>query len=201
MRDFMQDANYHHGNLREELLKHAVEVLNADGFDALSLRALARQIGVSHSAPLRHFATKTDLLRGLADEGVAHLVQKAEQAATAASASERLFQMALAYIEWAQENPAFHRVLRNPEVLRHRSDALNDRLKKFADLQRKEIALAQDEGWRSQDDPEILLLHFMSLTAGTAIVATDPSYDPASVQNLQRDTIAASLRLFLVTKD
>lgn len=193
----MQDDSYHHGNLRGELLKHAVEVLSSEGIEALSLRALARKIGVSHSAPLRHFATKIDLLRALADEGVALLVQKAQQAATAVLASERLFQMALAYIEWAQENPAFHLVLRNPEVLRHRSEDLNDRLKKFADLQRNEIALAQAEGWQSSDDPEVLLLHLMSLTAGTAIIATEPSYDPSGVQNMNRASIAASLTLFL----
>ncbi len=197
----MQDESYHHGNLREELLKKAVEVLNTDGFDALSLRALARQIGVSHSAPLRHFPTKAHLLQALADEGGARLVQKARQAATATDARDRLFEMSLAYIEWAQENPAFHRVLRNPEVLRHRSDDLNDRLSEFADLQRAEIRTAQADGWHGNDDPEVLLLHLMSLTAGTAIIATEPSYESPGVRDMNHKTVAASLRLFLGRSD
>ncbi len=193
----MQDENYHHGNLREELLKQAVDVLNAEGVDALSLRALARQIGVSHSAPLKHFATKAHLLQALADEGGAKLVQKARQAAVAKEARARLFQIAFAYIEWAQENPAFHRVLRSPDVLKHRTDDLNDRLAEFADLLRVEIAQAQADGWRSDEDPDVLLLHLMSLTAGTALIATEPSYDSPGVRNMKTETVAASLRLFL----
>jgi AcrR family transcriptional regulator len=62
---------YHHGNLRLALLEQAERTL-ADGGD-LSLRDLARQVGVSHAAPRRHFAGKQALLDALAEDGFERL--------------------------------------------------------------------------------------------------------------------------------
>src|SRR3954453_21421902 len=62
---------YHHGNLRATLLEHAEAALAA-GSD-LSLRELARQAGVSHGAPRRHFADKQALLDALAVDGFERL--------------------------------------------------------------------------------------------------------------------------------
>ena len=62
---------YHHGNLREALLTAAESAL-ASGGD-LSLRALARQVGVSHAAPRRHFSDKQALLDALAEDGFVRL--------------------------------------------------------------------------------------------------------------------------------
>src|SRR5262245_12172438 len=64
---------YHHGNLRAVLLEHAERELAASGPSALSLRALARQAGVSHGAPHRHFADKQALLDALAEQGFERL--------------------------------------------------------------------------------------------------------------------------------
>lgn len=58
-------APYHHGDLREALLDAAVEVLDADGPDGITLREVARRAGVSHSAPYHHFSDKDDLLRAV----------------------------------------------------------------------------------------------------------------------------------------
>ena len=64
---------YHHGNLREALLERAQEVIRERGAAALSLRELARDIGVSHAAPRRHFADRQALLDALAVAGFARL--------------------------------------------------------------------------------------------------------------------------------
>jgi AcrR family transcriptional regulator len=61
--------NYHHGNLRAELLDTALQRLHEEGVEALSLRALARSVGVSQTAPYRHFSDKNDLLAALATRG------------------------------------------------------------------------------------------------------------------------------------
>ena len=60
---------YHHGNLRSELLSCAERALSEGGLAQLSLRDLARQVGVSHAAPRRHFADKQALLDALAQDG------------------------------------------------------------------------------------------------------------------------------------
>ena len=60
---------YHHGNLRAELLDTAIAQLREQGTEDLSLRALARAIGVSQTAPYRHFGDKGELLAAMATRG------------------------------------------------------------------------------------------------------------------------------------
>lgn len=187
---------YHHGNLRGALLRSAVKVLNETGVESLSLRELARDLGVSHAAPMRHFASKADLLCALAEEGVDLLIDRMRGAATAQSGRERLRQIANAYIDWACSHAAYHRILRNPDVVRYAQDSLSEKIEKSAELQRVEIRCAQSEGWRANADSEVLLQHLISLTAGLAIVATDPVYQRALGGLTSSDHLANTLDLF-----
>src|SRR5882757_7569710 len=63
------DAPYHHGDLHEALLKAAERVLERDGLPGLTLRAVAREAGVSHAAPTHHFGDLSGLLSELAAIG------------------------------------------------------------------------------------------------------------------------------------
>ena len=191
------NSPYHHGNLREALLARAIETLSEKGVEHLSLRALARDLNVSHAAPLRHFPTKTDLLNAIAVEGVESLVAATDTATESPPGPARLRAMMLAYIDWAITHAELHRVLRNPDVMRHASDKLTELLTAFADRQKAEISAAQEQGWRSNEDPAVLFLHLVSLTAGTAIVMTEDIYrDPLTTPKI-RNKIATSLDLFL----
>jgi len=60
---------YHHGDLRNTLILKGLETLSEKGVPGLSLRELARQIGVGHNAPYRHFKNKTELLEAMASIG------------------------------------------------------------------------------------------------------------------------------------
>ena len=60
---------YHHGDLRRALLQAAVRTLHKHGLDALTLRAVGEELGVSRSALYRHFADKSALLTAVASEG------------------------------------------------------------------------------------------------------------------------------------
>lgn len=64
---------YHHGDLRAALLAAAESTLREKGVGALSLRELAREVGVSHAAPGRHFKDKQALLNALALTGYERL--------------------------------------------------------------------------------------------------------------------------------
>src|SRR5882757_2625180 len=64
-----EDSPYHHGALRDALLKAAETVLERDGLAGLTLRAVAREAGVSHAAPTHHFADLTGLVSELAAIG------------------------------------------------------------------------------------------------------------------------------------
>lgn len=61
-----EKSTYHHGNLRDALLDAAFELLDQDGVDGVTIRAVARSLGVAHSAPANHFKTRKDLLTALA---------------------------------------------------------------------------------------------------------------------------------------
>lgn len=69
----MDPAPYHHGNLRAALLEEAEQSLRDHGADQISLRELARQAGVSKSAPHRHFRDRQALLAALAVRGFERL--------------------------------------------------------------------------------------------------------------------------------
>ncbi|MEM7731042.1 MAG: hypothetical protein AAF311_17605, partial [Pseudomonadota bacterium] len=103
----------------------------------------------------------------------------------------------LAYVDWAIKHTALHGVLRNPDVMRHASDDLSQLLTAFANRQKREIEAAQNQGWRKDEDPAVLFLHLVSLTAGTAIVMTEEVYrNPVTTADF-RHKVAASVDLFL----
>ena len=64
---------YHHGDLRQQLLCAAIDLLEEGNVASLSLRAVAKKVGVSHTAPYRHFKNKESLLAGIAGQGFDHL--------------------------------------------------------------------------------------------------------------------------------
>ena len=99
---------YHHGNLRSELLSCAERALSAGGLAQLSLRDLARQVGVSHAAPRRHFADKQALLDALAQDGFERLGRELRAASEGAGEDfeARLAALAGAYVRFATRHAA-----------------------------------------------------------------------------------------------
>ncbi len=97
---------YHHGDLRSALLAGAERTLREKGAGALSLRELAREAGVSHAAPGRHFKDKQALLDALALTGYDRLGQAlADTDDPALPLQRRLTALARAYLAFALGNP------------------------------------------------------------------------------------------------
>lgn len=117
---------YHHGNLREALIQAAVDLIERDGVDKLSVREAAKLAGVSPGAPFRHFATKTALLTAVAEQATQRLrahVAQAVVAATDAPALVRFGAIGHAYIEWARMNPTHFRVISERALIDYDSSA------------------------------------------------------------------------------
>ena len=110
--------SYHHGNLRAELLDTAVEQLRTSGTESLSLRALARAVGVSQTAPYRHFTDKGELLAALATLGYQSLLDALQNAGQTApdSPEEQLYAFARSYVEYAAENPELFKLMFGPSL-------------------------------------------------------------------------------------
>src|SRR5258708_31810533 len=104
----MTDRPYHHGRLRAELLAEAERTLREQGIEALSLRDLARQAGVSHAAPRRHFADRQALLDALAEAGFTRLGDEVRAAIDDAGEDyeARLRAAVTAYVRFATRDAA-----------------------------------------------------------------------------------------------
>ena len=146
----VQVQPYHHGNLKQALLDKALDHLRLHGPDKISLRALARDVGVSQTAPYRHFADKTALLAALAAEGFRRLY-KVSHSDTAAddSAAEALQKSGKAYIYFALDNPELYRLMFGP-MLSPDDD--------FAELEALLVLLEQQIG-EGRDDSELVETH------------------------------------------
>lgn len=99
---------YHHGSLRDTLLRAAEETLREQGQEELSLRELARKAGVSHAAPRRHFADRQALLDALAITGFERLGAQVTAAVERADADfpSRLRALAHAFVRFATRDAA-----------------------------------------------------------------------------------------------
>ena len=139
--------SYHHGNLRAELLDTAIEQLREQGTEELSLRALARAIGVSQTAPYRHFADKGDLLAAMATRGYRNLLGCLQQAGASAGSNPRdqLIAFAHAYVDYAASNPKLFKLMFGPTV------QPSDKYPELRDASRETILLVQQMLARGMD--------------------------------------------------
>ncbi len=110
------ENQYHHGDLRRALVQAAIDILRKDGSDALTLRRVARQAGVSHAAPYHHFADRRALVAAVAEQGFAKLAVVAETARRSSVPSEQLHEAGIAYVVFAVEHPEHFRIMFSREI-------------------------------------------------------------------------------------
>ena len=125
-------GHYHHGDLKQALIAEALKVIDEQGLAAVTTRALARRLGVSHAAPGHHFADREALLAEIATEGFRLFADTLAQAASAESdVGERFVAIGRAYLRFAVDHPSYLRVMFGrgfpkgyapPELLRRESD-------------------------------------------------------------------------------
>ena len=113
---------YHHGDLEASVLRAASDILEKQGVEGLTMRALARRAKVSHAAPYRHFPDRETLLAALAAEGYAML----GEAQRAAAAESGLRGMGVAYVEFALRHPQRFRLMFGGAVQIARHAALRE---------------------------------------------------------------------------
>lgn len=104
---------YHHGDLKNALIRAGVEILAEQGVGGLSLRQVALRAGVSHAAPYAHFADKQSLIAAISTDGFRRLYEKLAETASANRLDPRrqLFETAAAYLEFAAEDPAHFKIM------------------------------------------------------------------------------------------
>ncbi len=140
---------YHHGDLRRALVTAATAAIEEAGEGALTLREVARRVGVTHPAAYRHFEDKTALLAAVAEEGYVVLADAIERALGAASSRprERLRALAVAYVDFAVRSPAQYAVMWGPRFNTDgRFPSLEAAIRRVYELVAREVERGQAEG-------------------------------------------------------
>ena len=187
---------YHHGNLRAALLDRAEVTLRERGVEGLSLRELARDVGVSHAAPRRHFADRRQLLDALAGAGFERLGRELRHALDRADAgfADRLVAAGRAYVLFATRDAALLEVMfagkhRDPEgPLRDAADNA------FAPL----LALVvegQEQGRLQAGDPVRTGMVVFAALQGLASLANGGMLDPALLDDFAEEAVTRLVRL------
>lgn len=117
---------YHHGDLHQTLLATAERILERDGIKGLTLRAVAREAGVSHAAPTHHFGDLARLLSELAAIGFRRFTDALVDASANKPFEEAARGRAKAYIGFAQASPAMFKLMFRRERLDMGCPVLNE---------------------------------------------------------------------------
>ena len=109
---------YHHGDLRSALIEEGLKRLESAPAEALSLREVARNVGVSATAVYRHFPDKQALLHALADVGGDRMASAFEKAMAAEKSGKEAFDaMGRAYVIFALNNRSLFKLMMSPEMI------------------------------------------------------------------------------------
>lgn len=141
------ETPYHHGALREALLQAAERVLEREGLAGLTLRAVAREAGVSHAAPTHHFGDLTGLLSELAAVGFRQFNAAMTSACDAAAPPlQQALARPKAYVAYAQAHPGMYGIMFRTERLDYSRPSLHEAAEvSFAGLANAVGAIRQEQ--------------------------------------------------------
>lgn len=165
-------SHYHHGNLRAALLAQARALLDEDGPAALSLREIARRVGVAAPSAYHHFPNLDAIAVALAEEGFTELVARLE--AAPANAKGQLAQVGLAYVRFAMDNPGLYRLMFGDGL--KASSAENQAVQKLRERAYERVKT----GLRArlpEEEVAIGALYLWSLVHGLALLIIDGRLD------------------------
>lgn len=191
----MNERPYHHGNLRTALLAQAERTVRERGVQDLSLRQLARDVGVSHGAPRRHFPDRQALLDALAEAGFARLGAELRSAVVDAGEDfqARLRATATAYIRFATRDAALLELMFAGKH-QAQSGALQEAADRAFSILLELIEQGQADGVLEPGEPERVGLVLFATIQGIAALITGGMIHAEQLDDLVADAIAHFLR-------
>ncbi|MEU6095036.1 TetR-like C-terminal domain-containing protein [Streptomyces sp. NPDC047079] len=187
----MPEGSYHHGNLRAALLERAEAVLTESGAVGLSLRGLARDLGVSHAAPTRHFRDRQAVLDALVVNGFSELNRRLRAAAEdPGPVEQRLTALGRAYLGFAVEHAALLQLMFTAKHDERSGQELRELGHQALEIAAGVIAEAQESGVVRTGDSVRLAQVAFSTVHGLASLAVgglldDTPLDEAADLSLQ----------------
>jgi len=171
-------SNYHHGNLKEEMLKQAIEIIHNEGIDALTLSVLSKRLGTSRSAIYRHFSSKDELIQNvllygfeLFDDKIAPIFLLKEK-----DVLERFHLMGKEYVQFAMEHPNLYRILFGERFQNIREESCDIEDEEQANGFHALVGLlveGQEKGILKVDDPMLQAQIIHSMVHGLASLYID----------------------------
>ena len=105
-----------HKDLREACVREAFNIVEEQGLENLSLREVARRLGVSHQAPYKHFPSRDHILAEVVSRTYREFAKHLESRETATDLHEDLHNMGVAYLEYAMQHPLQYRLMFGTEL-------------------------------------------------------------------------------------
>lgn len=182
-----RSRSYHHGDLRQALIRAAVRVVAETGTHDVRVSSLAKELGVSSAAPFRHFASKQALLVAAAEEG-AEAMLAAMQGAMEGVEDPLDAQRAgaVAYVRFAAEQPGYFRLVSDLAVM-----ADSERIQEMNAGYQGVMDAVLGRGQQGEVTPALLrrsagMLAAQALVYGLACMITDGSLGPLSGDDAAR---------------
>jgi AcrR family transcriptional regulator len=170
---------YHHGNLRAQLLNQSAEIIAKQGIESLSIRQVAKQLGVSHNAPSRHFENKAELVQNLVLDIMSRQQSRLRSVLEGNKGRHQQAQLRAAlwsYLDWCASHPIEAQVIHHPDVRKMADHRIRSSMGDW--VKSVEALLGYD---RKPEDPVSgAALHFFSLALGGAAILLNPLLRSAS---------------------
>ncbi|MBN8949753.1 MULTISPECIES: TetR/AcrR family transcriptional regulator [unclassified Rhizobium] len=165
-------ARYHHGDLRNALLEAGRGLLEEGGPTALSIREIARRVGVSAPAAYHHFSGLDEIAVALAERGFAELADSLQAAPS--NAKGQLAPAGMAYVAFARQNPGLYRLMFGEGF--HTAFAGHDGIRTLR-LAAYEVIKSGLSKRMQADEVDTAALFLWSLTHGLALLMIDGQFD------------------------
>jgi AcrR family transcriptional regulator len=181
----LAQENYHHDNLKSELIQEGLKLLDKEGYEGFSLRKVAKACSASHAAPYRHFKNKDELILAIGKEIMHKFGEALQQAVDQYPDNPRyqLKEMGCAYIKFFVENPEYLRLMFLSDLSEKFRDSLekHDQCQEVADKNKEDSFTILSETVKrykaeivndadSAMDQDALILYSWGLVHGMAIL-------------------------------
>ncbi|MFA7669467.1 MAG: TetR/AcrR family transcriptional regulator [Burkholderiaceae bacterium] len=180
--------SYHHGDLKSALLDRAEDVIAEHGLEAVKLSSLARDLGVSHSAPGRHFKDRMALLVELAIRALEMLMHDINDAKGMSDPSPRvrLNTLLKVQIESVIKRPAHYYLLGSAEISLAAGERYDTMIAAYTELHQRCTRDAQADGWRADENADDVAILALALTIG---LQTNAHFSRKAKGKLTRNTL------------
>jgi AcrR family transcriptional regulator len=181
---------------RQRLISSAVTLLAEEGVEAVTLRRVAREVGMSHGAPLRHFTGRAALLSAVAATGFLELHRRGELLAQGPS-RERLLAACRDYVEYALAHPAMFELMFRHDLIDAGAAELASANEALFAAFHTLVGAAQAQGWRGDTDPRLLTTSLWAALHGLAELWLWGGLDTTSAAAHIEAALAVTLETYL----